>query len=136
MSFAGETRQRSAPVLPMAAMVDMLFLLLIFFLYQASQRDQERELPVQLQSASSAQDSAAVTPIVISVDDQNRIFIGPRQYTVGTLRSALEALAGQLPNESVVVRGDKTADLGIAVQVMDMARSVGLKNVVLATAKQ
>lgn len=135
MSFAGESRQRTAPVLPMAAMVDMLFLLLIFFLYQAAQRDQEREMPIQLQSATSAQDAAAITPIVITVDDKNRIYIGPRQYTVDSLKSALQALANQLPGESVVVRGDKTADLGTAVQVMDLARSVGLNNVVLATAK-
>lgn len=135
MSFAGESRQRTAPVLPMAAMVDMLFLLLIFFLYQAAQRDQEREMPIQLQSATSARDAAAITPIVITVDDENRIYIGPRQYTVDSLKSALQALANQLPGESVVVRGDKTADLGTAVQVMDLARSVGLNNVVLATAK-
>ncbi len=135
MSFSSESRQRSAPVLPMAAMVDMLFLLLIFFLYQASKREQEREMPVNLQAAASAYESNSIPGITVTIDEQNRIFIGSRQYTPNALVPVFAALASQLPGDTVIVRADKTTDTGVTIQVIDMIRTAKLRHV-LMTAKQ
>ncbi len=136
MSFAAESRQRGAPVLPLAAMVDMLFLLLIFFLYQSAQREQQLEVPVDLPPAQSAQSPSAAPPLFITIDEQNRIFLGSRQYTLDSLPGALQALASTSTGEGLVIRGDSVADLGVAVRVLDMARAAGIKNARLAAAKK
>ena len=54
MSFATQTRERSAPVLPLAGMVDVLFLLLIFFMTASVFRDAELAVEVALPDSQSA----------------------------------------------------------------------------------
>jgi len=135
MSFATESRERSKPAIPLSAMVDILFLLLVFFMTVSVFREQERQIDVSLPATESAQPAASKTQIIITVTDDGGIFIGDRAYNFDTLRSTLTKLAQQFPNESVVIRGDKTSQFGLAVRVLDTAYSCGLRNVYLATTK-
>lgn len=134
MSFATQSRERAAPVLPLAGMVDVLFLLLIFFMTASVFRDAEMSMDVSLPTAETA--SAAVGPaqqIIITVNNENNVFLGERQVPIDNLRDILLDLVAVAPNDSVVVRADQDSNTGIAVRVMDLAQQAGLTQVSIST---
>jgi len=134
MSFATQSRERAAPVLPLAGMVDVLFLLLIFFMTASVFRDAELSMDVSLPTAETA--SAAVGPaqqIIITVDENNLVFLGQRQVPIDNLRDILLDLVAVAPNDSVVVRADQASTTGVAVRVMDLAQQAGLTEVSIST---
>lgn len=136
MSFVAETRQRSLPVLPLASLVDVLFLLLVFFLTTSALREREMQIGVQLPTAETGETAVSpATQIIISVDENDRVFLGERELTLPLLRQTLTELAKQFPDESVVVRGDRGSSFGVAVQIMDIAQQAGLRDVSVATVK-
>ncbi len=137
MSFVSESRERVRPAIPLAAMVDILFLLLIFFMTASVFRDQELQLPVELPAAASADSGsgAAATQIVVTITDDDRVFLGEREMPISLLLPTFRELAAQFPDETVIVRGDQDSRFGLSVQVMDLAMQAGLRNVSVATVK-
>jgi len=136
MSFVSESRERIRPVLPLAAMVDVLFLLLIFFMTTSVFREQEAMLDVELPTAESAEPGDRVTTrIVITVTEDNRIYLGERVIPINELRTTLRQLAQEFPRETLIIRGDRDANFGLVVTVMDLAKEAGIRNVSVATVK-
>ena len=134
MSFPTQSRERPAPVLPLAGMVDVLFLLLIFFMTASVFRDAELSMDVSLPTSETA--SAAVGPqdqVIVTVSPDNEIFLGERQVALEELPSLLTQLKSATAIDSLVVRADQQADWGIGVWIMDVAQQVGLDNVQAAT---
>jgi biopolymer transport protein ExbD len=129
MSFTTPSRQRAGPVLPLASMVDMLFLLLIFFMTASTFREQELQIDVALPAAETAEPGRAATQIIITITDDGRIHLGDRHFTLPELRQTLTRLAQTYPDEAVVIRGDQDSRLGIVTDVIDTAYAVGLRNV-------
>ena len=115
-------------------MVDILFLLLIFFMTINAYREHDQRIDVSLPTTKTGKIDASPTQIIVSVTDRNEIFIGETQYTPDELQQTLTRLAAQFPNESVVIRGDRASRLETSVTVMDIAYAASLKNVYLATA--
>lgn len=134
MSFASTTRERSAPVLPLAGMVDVLFLLLIFFMTASVFRDSELSMDVNLPTSETAQ--SAVGPaqqIIITVGEDNTVYLGERAVPMDRLLDVLLQLVEVAPNDSVVVRADQNSNTGVAVRVMDLAQQAGLTQVSIST---
>ncbi|MEL7087347.1 MAG: biopolymer transporter ExbD [Planctomycetota bacterium] len=134
MSFSTQTRERSAPVLPLAGMVDVLFLLLIFFMTASVFRDAELAIDVDLPASNS--EVAEVGPgsqVVITVDAENRIFLGERAVSLGELPGILDDLRGVIEEGSVVLRADQAATYGVPFTVLDMVKFAGLGEVSLGT---
>jgi biopolymer transport protein ExbD len=137
MSFTAETRPRLKPTLPLAPMVDMMFLLVIFFMTASVFRDQELQIDVALPAAAQAQPgSALATRIILTVTADNRLFLGQRELTPPELLATLTELARQFPDEAVVIRGDRASQYGVAVEAMDIARQAGFTNVTLAAVEE
>ena len=135
MSFSSESTGRSQPILPMAGMVYMLFLLLVFFMTVSVFREQDKQIDISLPGTQTATAAKSKTPIIVTVTEKGDVYIGDRQYQMTALQTIMIKLAQQFPNETVVVRGDKGAPFGLAVQVMDVARAAGLNNISIATSK-
>ena len=137
MSFATQTRERSAPVLPLAGMVDVLFLLLIFFMTASVFRDAELAVEVALpDSRSAVAEVGPGTQVVITVDAQDQVFLGERAVSLEQLPGLLAELATVVEKDSVVVRGDQGASYGVPFAVLDMVKLAGLGDVSLATVRE
>lgn len=137
MSFATQTRERSAPVLPLAGMVDVLFLLLIFFMTASVFRDAELAVEVALPDSQSALSEVGPgTQVVITVDAEDRVFLGEREVPLSQLPGLLDDLATVVEKDSVVVRGDRGASYGVPFAVLDMVKLAGLGDVSLATVRE
>lgn len=134
MSFSQPSRQRLAPALQLAGFVDILFLLLVFFLTASVFREQERQVPISLYEAETAELSAeAGTQLIVTTSEGGEVFLGPRKVTLAELRSALTDLAERFPDESLVIRSDVESRVGLFAEVTDIARAAGITDVQFAT---
>lgn len=130
MSFATETRERTRPVLPLAAMVDILFLLLIFFMTASVFRDQEMRMDINLPASETAQTPGAqAAEILVSFDSDGRVYVGQREVSLAQLRDVLTDLAEVTEGETVRVRGDVEGPWGLGIRIVDIAYAAGIENV-------
>lgn len=121
---------RSAAELNIAPLIDMVFILLIFFLVTTS-FVKETGIDVSRPTASTAVSQSKAT-ILIGIDNTNRIFIDHREIDVRAVRANVERALAENPEGSVVVVADKASSTGTAIVVMDGCRIAGAKNVSLA----
>lgn len=134
MSFTAPTRERPGPAMPMAGMIDIMFLLLVFFMSASAFRDRERQIDISLPEARESAGGERIG-IIITVEADGTIHMTGSVYSFDTLEAKLGELAKQFPNEPVVIRGDRKCPWGTVVRVIDIAHVVGLRNVSAATTK-
>jgi biopolymer transport protein ExbD len=127
---AGRRKNRSAPELNMAPLIDMVFILLIFFLVTTS-FVKETGIDVSRPTAATAV-SQTKAVILIGIDAANRVFIDHREVDTRVVRANVERALADNPQGAVVVVADKASSTGTAIQVMDGCRMAGARNVCLA----
>ena len=108
-------------------MLDVVFLLLIFFLAATTFAREEVELDLRLPPAKTGQTGKGDTQVVINLMADGRIQIDGREVTLEALRQKLTAAAARNPEQSVLVRGDQKAQFGIGIEVLDACRLAKLK---------
>lgn len=114
----------------MAPLIDMVFILLIFFLVNTS-FIKETGIDVNRPKASTAVTKSKAT-ILIAIDQSNRIFMDHREIDPRAVRANVERALAENPEGAVVVVADKASNTGVAIQIMDGCRLAGAENVSLA----
>lgn len=127
-------RRNSGPVreLNIAPLIDMVFILLIFFLVTTS-FVKETGIEVNRPTAASAVSPNKAT-ILIAVDADDRIFMDQREIDLRAVRANVERALAENPEGAVVVVADRASSTGTAIEVMDGCRLAGAQNVSLAAA--
>jgi biopolymer transport protein ExbD len=132
-------RNRSEPVtvaFQIAPMVDILLVLLCFFVVTWSMARKENELDVRVPSAQAGQESnPVVNQTVLNVKADGSIVWDRKQITREALQERLKSLAGLFPDYAIILRGDVKTDYDHIVQVLDTCRQAGIWNVAFATSK-
>lgn len=137
MSFAQSRRATTRGFVPLAAMIDVLFLLLIFFTTTSTFRAREQQIDVKLPVAMHAQPTEPTrTEVVVNVRNDGAIVIGDKLYELSQLRTMLTELVKLYPHERLIIRGDQVVQYGRIIAVMDAARSAGVTDIRFATIKQ
>jgi biopolymer transport protein ExbD len=129
ITAARRARQRQLEV-NMAPLIDMVFILLIFFLVTTS-FVRESGVDIQRPAAATAV-SRENASILIGVTADNRIFMENREMDLDTLQLNVERALAENPEGIVVVVADRNSSTGTAVRVMDTCRLAGAANVSLA----
>jgi biopolymer transport protein ExbD len=115
-------------------LIDMVFLLLIFFLVATSFHQEEREMEIALPFASQAGPiSASLREIVVNVDQEGTIIVGGRPTSPEELQSLIEARVETNPQQKVAVRGDRTTAYANIVRVLDICKAAGIQEPYLDT---
>lgn len=125
-------RRRIESEIDMAPLIDMIFILLIFFLVATSF---SRELGVELKKPKPAPvqpDAQKKTNVTVEIGHDNRVFIDNRVYDVRTVRAYMEQFLLDVPKGTVVIATDKDSAIGRVIQVMDQCKLAGVKNVSVA----
>lgn len=136
MSFAQSRRATTRGFVPLAAMIDVMFLLLIFFTTTSTFRAREQQIDVKLPVAEHTQAQKPTrTEVVVNVREDGTIVIGDQVYQLGRLQTMLTELVKLYPRERLIIRGDQTVRYGRIIAVMDAARSAGVGDIRFATVK-
>ena len=132
--FGYVARKRQPAVqLPLTALIDIVFLLLVYFLLTTNFLVEEG-IKIKLpQARASAPQTEKVITVV--VDRDGRAFLGTEAVDIPRLFDRLRTLIGADGNKLVVVRADRTVVLNKAVRIMDVAKAAGAGRLCLATEK-
>ncbi|HZR79183.1 MAG TPA: biopolymer transporter ExbD [Chthoniobacterales bacterium] len=124
------------PGIQLAPLVDVLLLLLIFFLLTWNAARNENELDVKVPKASAAKEkSAPVGDVVVNVKADGNVVVNRRTLTTAELTDLLKSLVALNTEQAVIIRGDEAGAYKNIIGVLNICTEAGITNVAFATAK-
>ena len=114
----------------MTPMLDVVFIMLIFFIVTAS-FVKEAGIDVNRPEAATAVKKERAN-ILVAISDQGEIWINKRQIDVRAVQANIERLKAENPQGSVVIQADKKATTETLIKVMDASRAAGVFDVSIA----
>jgi len=130
-------RRREEPDVNLTPLIDVVFLLLIFFMVSTT-FERETEISIELPEASGPMMSDEKLVVEISIDDQGRYFVNKQEVVntgLDTLKRAIQAAAGDEQKPRVILSADRNTPHQSVVTAMDAARQLGFVNLTFATNK-
>jgi biopolymer transport protein ExbD len=116
--------------LNVTSLVDIVLMLLIFFMVSSAYVDFTKRMDVQLPSASGGGSLSPGKPYTIEIDGDGRIFLDGGQVKLEEIKARLAQTGAT--RKSVVIRADKKLLYGLAVQVMGICSESGIGDIGLA----
>ena len=127
-------KQRNAPELNIAPLVDMVFLLLIFFLVTTT-FSRETGVDVHKPKAKTAR-ALSRESILVAVTKGGTIHINNRKVDLEMLNRIIKDALIDKPGSSVIIIADKSSSTGRVIEVMDECKSAGAEKISLAAMKE
>jgi len=129
-----QRKTESSAELNLTPIIDMVFLLLIFFLTATKFADIERDIRVKPPASANARPITAIPQeVVVNVREDGTFVVAARVKSLVEIEQMLAAAVQQNPNQAVVVRGDGRVALEHAVRVLDICEKYGIKRTFLTT---
>ncbi|HEY2800731.1 MAG TPA: biopolymer transporter ExbD [Chthoniobacterales bacterium] len=126
MKFA--VRKRRAPSIIIVSLVDILTILLIFFVVSTTFKTDQPEVQINLpESKTSTSKPAELQHAIVSVDANDGLKLDGKTIAVEKLQEAITNLPPERKS-SLVLKADTKASFGIIVKVMDALKLAGVKN--------
>ncbi len=133
-------RKKRSPRIEIIPMVDVMFLLLVFYVLSSLAMSQNKGIQVALPAATTGQASAVPQMVVITVDAQGQVFLLQDKVELSELATRVQELAATRPGgmealqkDGVVLNADQTSQMKQTVTVMDQLRQVGVYNFSIST---
>ena len=123
-------RQEEESEVNLTPMLDVVFIMLIFFIVTAS-FVKEAGIDISRPPAATAERKERGN-ILVAITNNDQIWIDRRQVDPRALRANIERLHAENPQGSVIIQADVESKNGLLVQVMDAARLAGGSSVSLA----
>lgn len=119
-----------------APMVDILLVILCFFIVTWNFALAENELDVRVPSAAKANETQPyVGQVVINIKADGTVIVNHQPKSSTELLDQLKRLSQLYPDQAVIVRGDESVDYKHIVEVLDICRQADIWNVAFATGK-
>jgi biopolymer transport protein ExbD len=123
-------QEDEAEEINMTPMLDVVFIMLIFFIVTAS-FVKEAGIDVNRPEAATAVKKERAN-ILVAISDKGEIWINKRQIDVRAVQANIERLKAENPQGSVVIQADKKATTEMLIKVMDASRAAGAFDVSIA----
>jgi biopolymer transport protein ExbD len=127
-------RKRGKIVINITSLIDVIFLLLIFFLVTSTFSEQPG-LKIELPSARSSE-ARQMEELVLAVSRTGNLFLNRQAVTRQELPQKLAEFARQPEPPALVLRADRHVSYGLIVELMDISRQAGLRKIVALTAPE
>lgn len=133
-SVRQKNRSKEKAEIKIAPLIDMVFILLIFFIVTTSFVP-ETGVSVERPAARSAENLESRS-ILIGIGSSGEIYMSGSRVGLFSLKPLLENKLRNQPNLSIVLVADKATAADLIVRVMDEVRISGVKRIALATEKK
>lgn len=126
MKFA--PKKRRAPSIIIVSLVDILTILLIFFVVSTTFKKDQPEVQINLPDSKTAvKQPAELEHSIVSVDANDEVKLDGKTVAVDDLQKAVTELPAT-KKSSLALQADKKASFGTIVRVMDALKLAGVKN--------
>ncbi len=132
--------KRKSPRIEIIPMVDVMMLLLVFYVLSSLAMTQTKGIDVQLPSAQSGQASAAPQQVVVTVNSSGEVYLQQQLVPVEQLGAQVQQLCQSRPGgleavqkEGIILNADQSSQMRQTVGVMDQLRQVGIYNFSIST---
>ncbi|WP_260291762.1 ExbD/TolR family protein [Sedimenticola hydrogenitrophicus] len=132
--MAYEPRRHSSGVLNLTPLIDIVFLLLVFFMLTAHFIEEER-IDIRLPQASSSDPLPDERYVTVTLAPDGRLLVDGIATDMAELAEVLRGALHSLGKQFVRLKGDRQADFGQAVQIIDAARLAGAEALDIQTEK-
>jgi biopolymer transport protein ExbD len=129
MQFSRESDEEIG--ISLTSLIDVIFLLLIFFMVATTLVDPNKRLDIQLPEAKAATAEKKSIPVTIEMSERGAITLNGKSVEIGALEARLKDL-GQEGTKTAIVRADKRLDYGRVVEVLGICRSAGFQDIGIA----
>ncbi len=124
----------SGSAFPMAPMIDVVFILLSFFIATQIYARWEKEVDIQLPTAETGEMPERLPgEIMINVRIDGAIVVNQQRQDAQSLRTLLDRLVELFPGQSVVIRADRRTPYEHVMEVLDVCRQADIWNISFAT---
>ena len=130
MDFNLPRRKQKDVGIEMGPLMDIVFILLIFFVVTSS-FNRETGVDVTKPQAQSASQLEKEN-LLIAITREGTIHMNERQVDLASLQDILKQSLAKAPDREAVVIADKESETGVLVQVIDMCNLAGVKKVSIA----
>ncbi|MFU8769286.1 MAG: ExbD/TolR family protein [Desulfotignum sp.] len=133
MAIVKKKRNRYQMQAPLTSLIDIVFLLLIYFLLTTNFIVEEGiQIKLPHAAASAPQIKQEIT---VFVDQEGNAYMSDQKIPIDQLYTRLKEKIGNDPDRLVIIKADKAVILNRAVKVMDIAKAAGAARLSLATEK-
>ena len=133
MKFTRKNRSK-APRLALTSMLDVIFLLLCFFVTVSVFSQWESEITIKLPSATTAEEPDRLPgEIIVNLDKGGKVTVNGKALELKDLEARLSKVAKFYPDQAVIIRADKDVRYELLVGVIDTCRAANVWNFSFAT---
>jgi biopolymer transport protein ExbD len=125
------TKRRKMPSITVVSLIDILAILLIFFIVTTTFREKLPQLQINLPESKSAATAASEPKkaVLLQIKGPEQITLDNKSVTAASLPSAIREVQRANPGCSITMQADKEAPFGTVVTVLDALQAAGVKNV-------
>ncbi|MCF6148878.1 MAG: biopolymer transporter ExbD [Candidatus Kuenenia sp.] len=119
----------------MIPLIDIVFLLLVFFIYAMLSMTIQRGINVNVPQAHTGTVHHE-DYLSISINSENEIFLNKEKVEISELPRKVKERREQIPDQKIFVNGDEKANLGTAIEVLDVLQAHGIEEIHFVTKKK
>ncbi len=133
MNFRKRIKQETVGF-QLVPIIDVLSVLLIFFVTTYSFARYETEMDITVPTAKSSSESRRLPgEIIINVKKDSKVVLNRREITIPELQTILKSIARNFPDQPVILRADEETPYKAVISVLDACRQADVWNVSFAT---
>ncbi|MCF7487091.1 MULTISPECIES: ExbD/TolR family protein [Vibrio] len=129
------TDREESPQVDLTPLIDVVFILLIFFILSANFQ-KESTIEVDRPSASSSTLKSESKILTVSVDRDQNIWFNGQNISLSQLQFQVKAQVTNSQTINAIVNADRSLDTGTLISIIDTLRLSGITNVAIATQDQ
>jgi biopolymer transport protein ExbD len=124
-------KKRHKVIINITSLIDVLFLLLIFFMISSTFVEQPG-MKLELPESKSAI-TEKIKDLVLQINADGTMTLNDETISLENLEDMFKQILPKLEEKSLVLKADKTVPHGTVVKVMDLAKLGGLEKLIIAT---
>lgn len=124
-------RRVTKPIINIAPVVDVLFLLLIFFMVTTTFVEQP-SIKLVLPSAKYSE-AGKIEALTLIITRDGDLFLQDQPVKIEDIEKVFRDIAEKLENKTLVLKADKDVPYGKVIRIMDAAKGAGLKKIIAPT---
>ena len=121
-------RPRRTPQVIIVSLIDIFAILLIFVIVTTTFKKLQPEVTIKLpESKSAVSADSSDEPVVLSITDDEEIFLDAKKVSLDELTAAVQKLIAEKGRPNLAMKADKKVSYGFLIQVLDALKEAGVK---------